>query len=131
MILNIWSRVRLFCGNHGDDYSIEMVPHEAATSAISQRLYGSSEKNMFYACPKYYPENRESGEKCCRNHISVAEFEKMLNHITELMEEDALLGAETNIVGAKWKSRSGVEYRVIHQNDKHIDVVCLNRKGLS
>ena len=83
MITNLWSQIQLYCANHEEP--VHMVPHEAATSRISQSLYGNTQ-NTFYSCPKYYPENRTDGEPACRNHISITEFERMLGHLSQLIE---------------------------------------------
>ena len=122
MIRNLWTKVCLYCGNH-ENASVKMEPHEAPASVISQRLYGYSEKIMFYTCPKYYPEHRSENEVCCRNHISVNEFEKMLAYFSDEMEAQLQKGAIPTLTGLKWKSRAGVEYRVIRQSDDHLDVV--------
>lgn len=130
MITNFWPKVRLFCGNHPEEEGkIEMCPHNPASGSISAGIYGN-QSNMFYSCPRYYPEKRKEGEKCCRNHISLKEYEGMLNHLSKIVEEGEALGGTVELVGEKWKSRQGVEYCVFHQSDNHIDVKCLNRKDL-
>lgn len=127
MILNFWSNVRLFCGNHTEtDEHIQMLPHESATGT---GIYGQ-QLNMFYACPRYYPENRKPGERCCRNHISIKEYEGMLNHLSKIKEEGESSGGTVELVGEKWRSRQGVEFSVFRQTDGHIDVKCVNTKGL-
>ena len=129
MIKGLWSKVRLVCGNHSDESKIIMNPHEAAKSAISKALYGSS-SGMFYSCPKYYPENRSENEPCCRNHISVKEFEDMIGFIANKVSEYESMGGTFELVGLTWKSRSGVEYTVVKQTDTHIDIKCVNEKAL-
>ena len=124
MLTNFWSRVRIFCGNHEDSTTIMMIPHSPASGNVSASLYGN-QTNMFYACPKYYPENRSEDEKPCRNHISLKEFEGVVNHLAELIDDGVV-----DIVGERWKSKQGVEYCVIRQDDTYFDVLCLNRKGL-
>ena len=86
--------------------------------------------NMFYSCPKYYPDQREPDEACCRNHISMKEFENMLSHISSILEEGEKNGKVINLVGTSWTSRTGVKYRILKHTDKHIDVWCLDEKKL-
>lgn len=129
MIVNLWSKIHLICGNH-DGKEIMMVPHEAASSAMSRSLYGNTSMNMFYSCPKYYPENREEGEPCCRNHISMKEFEGMLTHISDILENAQKSGGTMDLTGLKWKSKAGVEYTILRYTDTRIDVRCLNQKSL-
>lgn len=128
MVENLWSMVRLFCGNHHEK-PCQMLPHNAPSGKMAQSLYGSS-LNMFYSCPKYYPENRAPEEKCCRNHISMNEFEKMLAHISDALAKYEETGGTVNLTGEKWKSRQGVIYEIVRHDEKHIDVMCLNKKNL-
>lgn len=130
MIINLWTKVRLYCGNHPDtDEKTEMRPHEAPSGNMARSLYGS-QLNMFYACPKYYQENRADGEKLCRNHISTKEFEGMLNHLAGILEKGEEYGGTINLVGEEWSSRQGVKFKVVKHTSNHIDVKCLNSKSL-
>lgn len=130
MIKNLWAQIRLICGNHGDNRSIQMLPHAAAEGAVARSLYGNNSMNMFYACPKYYPDQREEGEALCRNHISMKEFEEMLNYISSILEEAEFAGESINLVGAKWTNKKKTEFLVIRHTEKHIDILCLNRSSL-
>lgn len=133
MIINLWQKIRLFCGNHeemeGKSYP-HMTPHAAAESETARAMYGNSTMNMFYSCPKYYPDGRDENEPACRNHISMKEFEGMLDKIASEIEKAQRNDTVTDLVGMRWKSKSGVEYRIIRSDDEHIDVVCLNPKSL-
>ena len=125
MIKNLWSKIRLICGNHELDRNslqdaIYMQIHSASTS----------DANMFYSCPKYYPDAREAGEAACRNHISVVEFENCLKHISDILESDMALGSTIDLTGHKWTSKGGVKYQVLKHNAKHIDILCLNERSL-
>lgn len=130
MIINLWSKIHLICGNHGDSNEEIMAPHEAASSNTARSLYGNAAMNMFYSCPKYYPDNREEGEPCCRNHISMKEFEGMLAYLSNTLETAQKTGTTMNLSGLTWKSKAGVEYTVLRHTDTRIDVKCLNRKAL-
>lgn len=132
MVVNLWQRVRLFCGNHEKDENgyPRMTPHEAASSATSRGLYGAGVQNMFYACPRYYPDAREEGEPACRNHISMKEFENMLDYISGIIEKANRADEICDLTGLSWKSKTGTEFKVIKHTDEHIDVVCLNKKSL-
>lgn len=122
--------MRLFCGNHNDTNELIMMAlHESASGSTSAALYGQ-QLNMFYSCPKYYPKNRKPDEKCCRNHISIKEYEGMLNHLAKIMEECEAGGGTMDLVGERWKSKQGVEFCVFRHTENHIDVKCLNVKGL-
>lgn len=126
---NLWTRIKLVCGNHGGGDIPLMAPHAPAESSTSRGLYGI-QTSMFYACPKYYPENREEGEPCCRNHISIKEYEGILDHLEKEMGKIEASGGTIDLVGEKWKSKAGVEYKVVRQTRDHIYVSCLNRKAV-
>lgn len=130
MIINLWSKIRLVCGNHGENEEELMLPHEAASSNMSRSLYGNASMNMFYSCPKYYPENRAKDEPCCRNHISMKEFEGMLSYLSSTLEDAQLNGSTMNLTGLKWKSKTGVEYHVLSHTESSIRVKCLNKRAL-
>lgn len=134
MIVNLWNKIQLYCANHAPDENGKlphMTPHDAASSNISKSLYGNAgSMNMFYSCPKYYPENRNEGEPCCRNHISMKEFEKMLEHISGIIEKNQEADVVCDLTGLKWKSKAGVEYVVTRYSDQRINITCLNSKSL-
>ena len=131
MIQNLWTKIRLVCGNHdASEEPVYMSPHTAAGGSVARSLYGNNSMNMFYACPKYYPENRTAGEPLCRNHISMSEFENMLSYISSIIEEDEINGGSVDLVGTKWKSKKGVEFEIIRQTTSHIDVRCVDRRAL-
>ena len=44
MILGNWQNIKLICGNHGEDYSHEMIIHQ-----------GREGMSTFYSCPCYHP----------------------------------------------------------------------------
>lgn len=130
MIANLWEKVRLICGNHDKDKIVYMEPHAASSSSVMQGLYGNAAMNMFYACPKYYPDKREEGETLCRNHISLKEYEGMLDYLSSIIEEVEADGGSIDLVGEKWKSKKGVEFEVVYQDATHIDIRCIDRRSL-
>lgn len=119
LIKNLWGKIHLFCGNHGEDETIEMTIHEGSDTM----------KTAFYSCPKYYPDNREKDERACVNHISVMDFEKMLNHISDEIGKGIKNGEEIDLKGYKWKDRY-IEYKVIRFEEEYIGVLCLNKKSI-
>ena len=127
MQTNMWSRITLLCGNHEDGCHPEMMPHAPAEGSISRGLYGA-QTNMFYSCPRYYPENRDPGEPCCRNHISIKEFEGIITHLDRATDKIESLGGTVDLTGERWRSKSGVEYKVVKQTKDTLYVECLNRR---
>mgnify|MGYP000125173154 CR=1 FL=1 len=129
MQTNFWDRIILVCANHEGGDLPQMMPHAPASGNVSRILYGE-QTNMFYSCPRYYPENRSEGEPCCRNHISIKEYEGMLSYLDGLISRIEAQGGSIDIVGEKWKSKQGTEYKVVRQTAEHIYVSCVNRKAV-
>lgn len=103
---NGWNRIIPVCGNHSEEECIEMTVNE------------KGQFSLFYSCPKYYPENREVGEKACNNRINLIDYEIMVNTLMEKIAKAKLEGNVLDLTNFKW-SRKGTDFRVIkHENDK-------------
>ena len=115
-IKNLWGRIELICGNH-DTEDVVMDIKEGPSSP-------------FYACPKYYPENRTSDERACVNRINMIDFEKMLDHVQDNILEMEAQGTQGNLLHQKWKYKS-IEFEIIGY-DPHgkIKIKMINRKAL-
>ena len=118
MLTSIYSRVRLVCGNHPSS-DVYLVPHE-----------GNMGQDMFYACPKYYAENRSVGESQCMNRISLTDLDKIIMHISDVIEQAEENGSSIRIEGMCWKTGRGIECRVLRETKDHIDVAVINRRVL-
>lgn len=116
MIQNLWQNISIYCGNHKNEEPVEM---NVQTGPMS----------LFYACPKYYPGNRGEKEKACPNRINFVDFEKFVNHISEIIEE-AMKNFETpGIDGYVWQYKS-ITFKVISYKENKIKVEILNKKAL-
>lgn len=116
MIKNQWKRTKLFCGNHGDDYTHEMQLKQGPHS-------------LFYSCPCYksiYADSRNG--KSCNNRLTLVDFEDMLHTITDKAYQNA--PEETDLTGMKWQKK-GVEYKVLSQEDGEFSILMLNKKAIS
>ncbi len=123
MIKNIWSKISIYCGNH--DHPVKMEPHEPSTYS----KWSGGNNSMFYSCPKYYPDNRIEGEKPCFNHLSMAEYEDMVMHISGLIEE-AGLDSQVDLTGLKWINKKGTEFEIMEQDMDHIRVKFINNRAI-
>ena len=113
MIKGLWSKVRVLCGNHGDE-EVEMTVHDGPFS-------------QFYSCPKYYPQNRAKGEHACGNRINLTDYERMLNRISKmLMDFDRTI----DLTNYSFEI-NGIEFEVVKHGNKEIWVKALNRKALN
>lgn len=116
MITGAWDNLTLICGaKHATDDEIEMV-------------YKQTETDLFYACPKYYPENRGEDECPCMNRISIAEAEKMLSVITDKIEAEEEAGNVFFPENYRFKTTIG-EYKIKVFNDKEKRIVAFNKRA--
>ena len=116
-IKNSYSWLELICGNHDEDTSIPMEIKIGPSSP-------------FYACPKYYEENRTPGERKCVNRISEVDYERILAHLSDLIMEADERGEVLDLTNHEW-TRNGICCKVVRHNgmDK-ITVRVLNKKAL-
>lgn len=117
MIKNLWQNTKICCGNH---------PHEENVVEMNIQDGPSS---PFYACPKYYPENRNEMERACANRINFVDFEKFIDHISEFIEEANRNKETPALVGHIWKYKT-ITFEVIEYKYGNIKVKMLNRKAL-
>ena len=116
MIKGSWQNIRLVCGNHGNDYSHEMIIHQ-----------GREGMSTFYSCPCYRNIlNKEINGRSCNNRLNIIDYQNMLDTIMNERYDDN--GNETSLLGYKW-SKKGIDYSIINE-DKKITVVMLNKKAI-
>jgi len=97
---NSWQKIKLVCGNHGQDYTHEL--------RISEGKAGMS---SFYSCPCFIRAGAKVGiGASCNNRLSINDFEKALKKVTNnLIDEN---GLEKDLLGFTFKI-DGVEYEVL------------------
>jgi hypothetical protein len=87
-----------------------------------------TEDDAFYACPKYYPENREPDEQPCMNRISVTEMEHVLDALSEKKQEDEEDGGECYLKNYAFATRIG-KYKVLEEKEGLLKIQALNKKA--
>ena len=116
MITGMWKNMRLICGN----------PAHSSTETMFIR---QTAEDVFYACPKYSPENRTMGEKPCMNRISIHEAEKMLEKLSDkIQEEEENLGSFF-AANYRFETRTA-RYRVLKQTPDELIIQVLNKRAL-
>ena len=115
LVNGVWAEVSLYCGNHNEP--IEMTIQKGPFS-------------LFYACPKYFSENRAEGEHICANRLNLVDFEKMLDHINEILCTEAMDNNNVNLKNHSWKYK-GIEIKILVHNTDKICVQCINRPALN
>lgn len=116
MIKNLWQNTSFYCMRH--EKPVEMVFREG-------------KKELFYACPKYDPNNRADDERGCRNNMYTQDAEAAVNHISDLIEEYEQKGLTADaIVGAEWTKRD-IDFKVLSYENGRVKVSVLNRSSLA
>ena len=115
MITGLWKNVRLICGNPAHESHEIMELRQTPT-------------DVFYACPKYYPQNREPDEKPCMNRISVGEVEKMLDLLAEKIQEEEADNGSFFAKNYRFETRIG-KYKVLQCSDVLLSVKVLNKRA--
>lgn len=115
MVKNLWKQVLIVCGNHGEPENVMSLK--------------TGHRSMFYSCPKYYPEAREPGERACKNHVSVDDFEKILGRLSKEVEELMISGQKPCLKNLKYKVKT-IEVEVMKHSDNCLVLKVLNKKAL-
>lgn len=119
MIKNLCDLIEIYCG-HNHNEEIPMYMKDGSDMG----------KDSFYACPKYYPENREPDERACNNNLTITDYIKMVNHIDKVLTEAELNDEKLNMKNSKFKIGQ-VEYRVTDHTNRKIKVEILNKKAIN
>lgn len=112
-ILNSWENIHFIC-THRHKKPQPMKIMESARA-------------VFYACPKYFPDNREEGEPSCCNAIYLNDAEKAVAAINDRLGKAAVNDEEVNLANYRF-SIDNVDYHIIKDEDGQIEVEVLNRK---
>ncbi len=115
MIKNLWKQITIVCGHHPDS-NVEFVVKE-----------GVGHQSDFYACPKYYPDNREEGETACLNHVRYEDLECIVIQISDKLEESLANGCQLCLTGKKWNWRT-YHIRIKEHRSDEIVVSLINTK---
>jgi len=87
-------------------------------------------KDSFYACPKYYPENRTYDERACNNNLTITDYLKMVSHIDKVITEAELNDQKLNLTNMKFKIGM-VQYQIMEHTVKKIKVAVLNKRAIN
>lgn len=115
MIKGLWDKIKLVCGNHPDSDNMVMEIRKGAFSP-------------FYACPKY-TQNIYNGGDYCLNRITLVDYEKMISHIAEEVNDMIENDEVPNLQNLKW-TRNGVEFKILVYTNNEIVVSVLNKTAL-
>ena len=106
MVKNLWKQIEVICGNHDSDFP---------------KMYlKEGHRSMFYACPKYYPDNHSASERACKNNVSTDEFQKILQRLADEIEDQMYFGGNVSLQNMKFTIKSIYIEVVSHKDDKII-----------
>lgn len=114
MVKNLWKQIVLVCGN------CEEHP-------VLQLIDGPS--SPFYACPRYYPENREPNTKACPNRINLVDYEKMVDYFSDRIEESICNGSKENLKNVRWVYKNTIEFVVLEHTENVLRISMRNKKA--
>lgn len=118
MIKGLWGTIKLVCGCH-NDRRVEM--------GINDR----GQHSLFYSCPLYYPENRKEGERACANRINLVDYERMLNHLSDVMMQAVTNKEACDLTNYKWKDKkSYITFEVLKHTDEELVIKMISPKAL-
>lgn len=115
MIKNLWKNTTFYCG-HGHEMPIEMY-------------YKDGPLSMFYACPKYYPENRTKNERACSNRLNFVDAEAIIEKFSAIIEEKEADNTFFDFTNFSFKYRS-IEVKVLEYSLDSVKLQIINRKAL-
>ena len=119
MIKNLCDLIEIYCGhNHAE--KIPMYMKDGAGMG----------KDSFYACPKYYPENRTPDERACNNNLTITDYLKMVNYIDKKLTEAELKDEKLNLTNVKFNIGQ-VKYHVLKHTEQKIQIAILNKRAIN
>lgn len=119
MIKNLADMLEIYCINNHQ----EPVP-------MYMRDGSDFGKDSFYACPKYYPENRTSDERACNNNLTITDYIKMINNIDKVLTKAELNDEKVNLKNYTFKIGQ-VQYTVLDHSERKIKIGILNKKAIN
>lgn len=88
----------------------------------------NTETDYFYACPKYNPDEREEYERPCINHISINEYQHMLETFSEKIQEKEEDGSTFFAKNLKFKTKNA-EYKILVHTPRELVISVLNKQA--
>lgn len=117
MIKNLWKNTHFYCG-HRHKEPVEMYFKD-----------GVAGNSMFYACPKYYPENREEGERACSNRLNFVDAEGIINKLSDIIEEKEMSGEIFDFTNLKFRYKA-IDVKVLSYSPSKVELEIVNKKAL-
>lgn len=107
MIRNLWNVVKIVCAKHSN------TPELVLTQITPKKIQ--------YVCM-----NKED-DKCCKNYITVEDYDGVIKKITEEIEKAEFSGSIVNLKNYSWTARN-IVYKILCFKEDKIVVQALNKK---
>jgi len=119
MIKNLCDMIEIYCG-HGHEEPVAMYMKSGSDSG----------KDSFYACPKYYPENRTPEERACNNNLTITDYIKMVNYLDKTLTQAELNDEKLNLTNSRFKIGQ-VEYKVLEHTYTKLKIAVVNKRAIN
>ena len=112
MLKNLWKDTEFYCSYR----------HEPKKMTIIQ---GPS--SLFYACPKYYPENRSKDEPACPMRLNLIDAQAILEEFSKMIENDEELGIECNYANKEFTYKM-IKVKVIAIQKENLSLIFITER---
>lgn len=99
VISDSWGNTTVLCAKH-------QVPMELT----------EVRRQMEYDCPH------------CQNKMNINDFNKMIDHLNDLIVEAVMEDREVILTNYYWKDRNGIEFKVLKHEDGKFEIEVWNKK---
>lgn len=110
-ILGSWGMTTVYCGNHEGD----LKPFELR----------EERKQMIYACPDY-----DDPDCPCHNMLNVNDFQRMLDHLSNIIVESAMSDCNVNMTNYSWKDRNGIKFKILEHKPGSLKISVVNTRAI-
>lgn len=118
MIKNLWSRIT-FCCINGHEHPIPFRVQAGKTN--------------FYACEKYFQENRTPEERACANRLNLDDAQGIVLKLSDLIEENDNIECRTDLTNYSFTyvgPRASILVKIVKYSEKEIILGILNETAL-
>lgn len=119
MIKNLCDLIEVYCNNG-----------HAEPIAFYMKDGSDMNKDSFYACPKYYPQNRTEHERACNNNLTITDYIKMVDYIDKKITDAELNDEKINLTNFQFKIGM-VQYRVMEHSERKIKMAVINKRAIN
>lgn len=96
MVLELWKKISVFCGNH-DDLPVEQLPLLEPHDVNGRGL-------IYYNCP------------LCKNRVGMPDYEKMVNYIDNKLTSNQASSVVEDLTNHRWKVSKGIRYKILNHD---------------